>query len=245
MIQCSSITNKGQRTHNEDAIGVFTSKDIKGFIVCDGLGGHGMGEVASSATVDLFETAVNSCKTIDETFFEQFFQAAQNKLLNEQKTQNSSNKMKTTVAALIIDENHARIGHIGDSRVYVFSQSSTFFRTFDHSVPEALRRAGMIAESDIRHHPDRNKLLKVLGSAEIDANGSVSDEYDLKSVQAFLLCTDGFWEHITEEKICGLLHSSKSPEEWIGRMTEEVKKNGRKNDNMDNYSAIVVWNISE
>lgn len=242
MIECASITDKGQRDHNEDAIGVFSHGVINGFVVCDGLGGHGMGEVASSITVDLFGEDVNACNAIDRAFYEQFFEKAQDKLLSEQKARNVPNKMKTTVAALLIDEEHAQIAHIGDSRVYVFNNSSSIvFRTSDHSVPEALRRAGMISESEIRHHSDRNKLLKVLGASDGEAVGSISDEIDLDKVKAFLLCSDGFWEYISEEKMCEFLYESQSPSEWIDSMMKEVIKNGETH-NMDNYSAIAVWN---
>lgn len=241
MIECASVTDKGQRTHNEDAIGVFSHGEISGMIVCDGLGGHGMGEVASAITVDLFGEAVNACNVIGRSFYEQFFETAQKKLLGEQKTHNAPNKMKTTAAALMIDGNHAYVGHIGDSRVYVFDQSSIIFRTLDHSVPEALRRAGIITESEIRRHPDRNKLLKVLGSSEINASGSVSEGIDLENVKAFLLCTDGFWEHISEETMCDLLNTSDSPKAWLEQMTAEAVSNGARY-SMDNYSAIAVWN---
>lgn len=240
IMEYASITNKGDRSHNEDAIGVFSHKEINGLIVCDGLGGHGMGEVASSVTVDVFGEAVSGCSGIGKAFYERFFEKAQSKLLNEQKVRNVPNKIKTTAAALIFDGKRAYTGHIGDSRVYVFNQSSMIYRTFDHSVPEALRRAGIITESEIRYHSDRNKLLKVLGASDGDASGSVSDEIDLDKVKAFLLCSDGFWEHISEEKMCEFLCASHSPGEWIDSMTKEVIKNGEAH-NMDNYSAIAVW----
>ena len=240
MIKFASITNKGERTHNEDAIGVFSNKGISGCIVCDGLGGHGMGDIASSITVDLFGDTVSTCQDIDRSFFERFFDMAQNRLQEEQRARHVPNKMKTTAAVLLLDDNKARFGHIGDTRVYVFGQMSIQSRTFDHSVPEALARAGIILESEIRHHPDRNKLLKVLGDAENIAEGSISDEIDLSCVKAFLLCSDGFWEHITEETMCDLLLESHSSNDWICKMTKEVLKNGEAHD-MDNYSAIAVW----
>lgn len=240
MIECASVTDQGRRDCNEDAIGVFSHGAIHGFVVCDGLGGHGLGEVASSITVDLFRKAVQACNVIDKAFFHRFFEEAQNKLLSEQKKNHVPNKMKTTAAALVIDDDHAYIGHIGDSRVYVFNQSSMAFRTLDHSVPEALRRAGMISESEIRHHSDRNKLLKVLGSSDTGAEGTVSEPFDLEGVKAFLPCTDGFWEYIDEEKMCECLNNSCSPKDWLEQMTAEVHKNGM-NENMDNYSAIAVW----
>jgi len=62
----------------------------------------------------------------------------------------------------------------------------------------------------------------------------------MRKCQAFLLCSDGFWELILEEEMCSLLKNSSSPEEWLEEMEKVVLKNG-KDKNMDNYSAIAVW----
>jgi len=62
----------------------------------------------------------------------------------------------------------------------------------------------------------------------------------LKKCQAFLLCSDGFWELIEEKDMCSILKKSETPNEWLLEMAEVVKKNG-KDRNMDNYSAIAIW----
>ena len=63
----------------------------------------------------------------------------------------------------------------------------------------------------------------------------------LKKCQAFLLCSDGFWELIDEKEMCALLKKANSPQEWLLNMAEIVKANGVGR-NMDNFSAIAVWN---
>ena len=62
----------------------------------------------------------------------------------------------------------------------------------------------------------------------------------LEDCQAFLLCSDGFWENITERKMCKFLKKSKNVKEWMELMKKEVAKSGM-GDNMDNNSAIAVW----
>jgi serine/threonine protein phosphatase PrpC len=64
----------------------------------------------------------------------------------------------------------------------------------------------------------------------------------LKKCQAFLLCSDGFWELIEEETMSALLSCSSSVDEWLAKMIEEVKRNGQTK-NMDNFSAIAVWKV--
>lgn len=102
-----------------------------------------------------------------------------------------------------------------------------------------LARAGRIESDEIRYHPDRNILLRAMGTEwekpmyEIDALDPKT-EYD-----AFLLCSDGFWEYIDETKMCSLQRSAHNVEEWMSAMIEIVKTNGF-NHNMDNYTAIAV-----
>ena len=112
-------------------------------------------------------------------------------------------------------------------------------RTLDHSVPQMLVFAGDIKEKHIRKHPDRNRLLKVLGARDKELKFDTSSKFNINECQGFLLCTDGFWENITERKMCKFLRKSKTVEQWMELMKKEVVKNGKGN-NMDNNSAIAI-----
>ena len=114
------------------------------------------------------------------------------------------------------------------------------FRTLDHSVPQMLVKSGEIKESEIRNHPDRNRLLRALGLETDRQLYELQEPYPLRKCQAFLLCSDGFWELIEEEKMCSFLKKAESADEWLRLMNEEVQKNGA-GKNMDNNSAIAVW----
>ena len=131
-------------------------------------------------------------------------------------------------------------GHIGDTRLYMFNKNKIVTRTLDHSVPQMLVFAGELKEKKIRKHPDRNRLLRVLGARNVDLKVDYSSEYLIEECQAFLMCTDGFWECITEKKMMKFLKKSKDVNEWLDMMVKEVQKNG-KGTNMDNNSAIAVW----
>jgi serine/threonine protein phosphatase PrpC len=122
----------------------------------------------------------------------------------------------------------------------MFNNNKMIMRSLDHSVPQMLVFAGELKEKNIRNHPDRNRLLRVLGARNVDLKVDYSDEYTIDDCQAFLLCSDGFWECITERKMCKFLKKSKSVQEWLDMMVKEVEKNG-KGTNMDNNSAIAVW----
>lgn len=235
----ATFTNSGSREINEDSIGMAQKAENMCFVLCDGLGGHGMGDIASSLVVEVFTDQFN--KTDDMVnFLGQTFCAAQDILLAEQKAKNARKRMKTTATVVVTDDKNAYIGHIGDSRVYVFSKNKVKTRTLDHSIPQMLVLTKEIKESQIRNHPDRNILLRVLGIDWEDDQYELMTPIPLKKCQAFLLCSDGFWELIEESKMCDLLKKSHSVEEWITCMADVVKANGVGKD-MDNYSAIGIW----
>lgn len=233
------FTNKGSREINEDSVGVFQNKSNIGCVLCDGLGGHGMGDVASSLVVDVFKDQFS--KTDDMVnFLGQTFCAAQDILMAEQVRRGAKKKMKTTASAFVTDNRNVYIGHVGDSRVYVFHKNKVKKRTLDHSIPQMLVLAREIKEAEIRNHPERNIVLRVLGIEWEEPMYELLVPFHLKKGQSFLLCSDGFWELIEEKEMCVLLKKANNPNEWLMSMAEVVASNGQGR-NMDNYSAIAVW----
>lgn len=239
MLTYSVITNPGGREVNEDSVGVFKNNGLSCFLLCDGLGGHGMGDEASQLVKEVFGSLFS--KTDEAVnFLGDTFSAAQDVLMTEQVERRAKHKMKTTSVALVTDERNAYIGHVGDSRLYAFAKNKVKFRTLDHSVPQMLVKAGEIKEKEIRNHPDRSRLLRVMGVEWDGAMYELHEPVELKKYQAFLLCSDGFWELIEEKDMCRILKKSNSADEWLRKMTEVVKQNGE-GVNMDNFSAIAVW----
>lgn len=235
------LSNKGSRQINEDSVGVFQNGDNHCYVLCDGLGGHGMGDVASSLVVEVFEDQFR--KTDDVVnFLGQTFMASQDILMTEQKARNARKKMKTTGVAVVTDDRNVYIGHVGDSRAYVFYKNKVRTRTLDHSIPQMLVLSKEIKESQIRNHPDRNIVLRVMGIEWEDKMYELMAPISLKKCQAFLLCSDGFWELIEEKDMCELLKKATDVNDWLEKMTEIVKINGE-GKNMDNFSAIAVWKI--
>lgn len=237
MVTYSMFTNQGERDKNEDSIGHVQNAFREVFLLADGLGGHGFGDVASQLIVSSMEEKILH---YDKKPIKECIMDSQWELLEEQKLRHAEEKMKTTLACLTIERDYAQFWHIGDSRIYWFHNNHYKMRTLDHSVPQMLVRNGILKEKEIRKHPDRNRLLKVMGVAWDSPKYEESQRIELKGKEAFLLCSDGFWEWIEEKKMEKYLKSSVAPEEWIGRMTEEILSKGKGN-NMDNFSAIAVF----
>ena len=239
-ISYATYTDVGNREVNEDSIGVFTSESGReGFILCDGLGGHGMGDIASSLVVEVFESQYHKISLI-ENYLQESFEAAQDVLLAEQKVRRAVRKMKTTAVAVITDKKKVHIGYIGDSRVYVFYKNKLKVRTLDHSIPQMLAISGDIKESEIRGHKDRSTLLRVLGIEWEEPMYELLQPMSIGKCQAILCCSDGFWEQIDEAAMVKLLKTSNDVNEWLERMKSVVMTNGV-GKNMDNNSAIAIW----
>ena len=234
----SRLSNPGGRAVNEDCVGTAVFGDSFCFAVADGLGGHGGGDAASQAAVEavcgLFAESGYS-----DAFFDRAFSLAQEEIVRQQQEGSRLHQMRTTLVVLVLHGGKAFCAHVGDSRGYLFTRGKMKFHTVDHSVPQMLATLGEIREEDIRFHPDRNRLLAVLGDREEAPVPSVRKPVRISGFQAYLLCTDGFWELIDEREMLRLLQQSDTPEQWLSAMEQVILANG--DENMDNYSAIAVF----
>lgn len=241
VIEYATFSNVGEKENNEDTVKVFVNPQTftYGFVLADGLGGHGNGDVASNLVADCVGAIIENTDDITDTFLDECFSVSQ-RILMDEKEMKGLPSIKTTMVVLIINGRKASWGHVGDSRLYHFKKGKMISRTIDHSVPQMLAISGEIKESEIRHHPDRNKLLRALGidddsfSYEIDKinRRTVSDD-------TFLLCSDGFWEWIDEKTMSSILKKDLSVHDALMKMVSIVKSKGEGND-LDNYSAILV-----
>ena len=240
MLTYKMITHVGNREHNEDSLACTESGGNYCFVVADGLGGHGRGELASKKATEVIAREFSQGAKNSFDFLNKSLSAAQSEILDMQQAMNDRLGMKTTAVCLSIIDGKCQWGHIGDSRLYIFKKNKIIYRTLDHSVPQMLALSGEIKDKHIPTHPDRNRLLRVMGVEWDSPRYEISDEeLPLADCQAFLLCTDGFWELIDPKKMCRFLKKSGSAEEWLSKMIAEVEKNGQGND-MDNYTAIAV-----
>ena len=229
------LTDKGNRKINEDACGVLIKESFYLYVLCDGLGGHGNGDVASQYVVERIKDYADERKSIEESIM-----LAQQDLLELQHERNLESSMKTTLACLVIENNLAKFAYVGDSRIYYFEKGKYRLRSKDHSIPQMLVNSGVIKEKDIRHHEDRSRLLRVMGTEWNEPKYQVVQDIEVTNNTSFLLCSDGFWECIDEKSMSKTLKKVSSPKEWLENMESIVLKNGE-GTNMDNYSAIAVF----
>lgn len=238
MISYSFLTDTGDRPVNEDSIGHCLDSSVGLFIVADGLGGHGAGDIASDYVVKnyLMQYSEEFCGS-PERYFSSVFTDIQSGLLELQKKLGKD--MKSTAASVILSDRKLSICHIGDTRVYVFGRKKLLFRTLDHSVPQLLVSAGKLKEKQIRFHPDRNRLLRALGEEAATMNCDIDSLLLTPDITGVLLCSDGFWEYVDEREMLRTLRRSENAESWLSDMKAVLLKNAKKRVK-DNYSAIAI-----
>lgn len=239
MITFSQLSEVGEREMNEDSVGsVHVGPEIKLFLLADGLGGHGRGEEASALLVESAGQVFRK-NYREPDCLRKCFEISQAALMQKQEEEHAYQDLKSTLVLMEVINRQIQWGHVGDSRLYYFKRNRLVKRTLDHSVPQMLVAAGEIEEWDIRHHPDRNRLIRVMGMEWDSPKYQLSEPIPIETDQAFLLCSDGFWENIEESQMESCLRKSSDVQEWLGRMEKIVWKNGR-GTHMDNYSAITV-----
>ncbi len=240
MITYSFLSEPGERAKNEDSITICTGDNGNLFVLCDGLGGHGSGEVASNAATEAAKAVFYSQTLAADVLLTLCVESAQREIYKIQQQAQRFDACKTTITLLLIKDNIAHWAHVGDSRIYMFHKNKIISRTLDHSVPQMLVMQGEIKEKDIRFHEDRNRLIRVLGNDELPPKIDFANPVSLLPNTAFLLCSDGFWEWLDEKEMIKCLKKSKEVNTWVSLMREIVVKTGRGN-NMDNFSAIAVY----
>lgn len=235
------LSKSGGRRYNEDACGYWQAGPVGCWVVCDGAGGHEGGAVASKVAVGTIVEEFKRLPFFGAESLNGLLRAANHAVLGERAMSSRYVNMRTTVSILLIDVGAGRAlwGYAGDTRVYFFRRGRIMAHTRDHSVVQSLVDGGYLQQEELRHHPNRSALLTALGEEDHFAPGVLSQELPVQSGDAFLICTDGLWEHVIEGQMEECLASADSPDDWAQSLEHSVLRNAPKDH--DNYSLIGVW----
>lgn len=229
-------TNIGGRENNEDfALANKIDENKSNFVLCDGLGGHKSGEIASEGVCKFIVDESKEIDHYDETSLLELLDSANRYLIEGQKL---FPEMRTTVVAAFIKNGYMTYFNVGDSRLYYFKNGCLYTQSKDHTVSQIAVSMGEISLEEIRFHEDRNKLLKVLGNDESLNIKKLSKPVKIEENDALLLCSDGFWEYVNETEMEVDLVKSKNPKEWLDFMIKRILLKELVNN--DNFTAITV-----
>lgn len=234
-LQVAALTDVGKvRTINEDAFGHCLDAGV--FAVCDGMGGAAAGEIASRLTVDtLIERLCASHSPEDRRLaLETSIIAANRLVFSHASSDDALQGMGTTLVAVSIQDGQALIGHVGDSRCYLFRGGQLIRQTNDHSLVDEQVRLGHMTQADAERSPLRNVITRAIGTQKsVDAEIS---ELTLESGDVLLLCSDGLTREVPEESIAAILSDERTMEEQCRELIDAANAAGGR----DNVTAILV-----
>ena len=236
-IRCKylSLQEIGQRSNQEDSIYPKSGEHIPDndlFILCDGMGGHECGEVASQTVCEAMSAHL---KSHPDTDFESTLAAAYDAL--DQVDNSTGKKMGTTMTLLKIEDDYCIVAHIGDSRVYQIrpSEKRIIYVTRDHSLVNDLIACGEMTEEEAKHSKQKNIITRAMQPHQPKrTKADVAILKDIKPGDYFYMCSDGMLEISEDEDIVNVLSMDVSDEEKI-----EILR-GVTVDNSDNHTAHLV-----
>lgn len=206
------------RENNEDKFEYYIPEDdatlaTRGqiFVVCDGMGGHAAGQIASELTAKTFIDVYLNHPSADATVaMEAGVVAAHRYVADVGRAVPARRGMGTTLSVLILLQDKAYTVQVGDSRIYRLRQGELLQLTHDHTwVDEAIRN-GMLRPEDAENHPYKHVLTRAVGT-EQDVKCDI-EAHDLITGDTFLLCSDGLINHVTDDEIGTVLRKTGASE---------------------------------
>lgn len=222
----------GGRKNNEDAAQIVEAGGTTLAVVADGLGGYVNGEIASHIAIRTI-TAELSQRKVSHHALKAAIDAANAQIIKEQET---GGGMKSTVAVLWMNSSGALAANVGDTRIYQFRDGQIVYQSRDHTLLQLEVISGELKQQDVRKNPDRNCLLRALGAGE-EVKADIV-ELSVRPGDAFLLCTDGFWDNILEEEMVETLSDASLASDWLRSMRRIAER--RMSADNDNHTAIAI-----
>lgn len=234
------------RADNEDDVRIVTpTSDLEAArhgvlaVVCDGMGGHQAGEVASRLAVETllrrYRDATAATDADPQRALPAAVQAANHAILDAAQRDPSLRGMGTTCTAFVLRGALAYCAHVGDSRLYLARDGALFHMTEDHSAVMHLVHRGVLSATDARWHADRNVLARALGSRRDVEVTSWPTPFAVRRDDRFLLCSDGLHDLVPESVLLDAL-AGHEPAEACRRLVACARAAG----GPDNISVAIV-----
>lgn len=230
----------GRKDNQEDCI--YPSFENVGtqnrfFVLCDGMGGHENGEIASATVCNALGTYLEHNLPQDGVMTAESFNQALKYAYDELDKQDTGGirKMGTTMTCVYLHKNGYLVAHIGDSRIYhIRPDSGIVYQSSDHSLVNDLLRAGEITEEEAITFPQKNIITRAMQpNTERRHKADIFSFSDIRSGDYFFLCSDGIMEQLTNETLCEILATDASDNEKL----EMIKMicHGKTKDNFTCY----------
>ena len=244
----SEIGRKDNQEDNVYPSGKNLTIDNRFFVLCDGMGGHDNGELASDtvchALGNYFETNVPNDGIITADYFKEALAYAYDEL--DKQDNGAVKKMGTTMTCLYLHKKGYLVAHIGDSRIYHLRPANTdlangrlgiIYQSSDHSLVNDLLKAGELTEEEAINFPQKNIITRAMQpNLERRYKADVFSFSDIQSGDYFFLCSDGVLEQLTNERLCEILSDDSTTDEEKLEAIRQVCYDKTK----DNYTCYLI-----
>ncbi|MBV5262087.1 SpoIIE family protein phosphatase [Synechococcus moorigangaii CMS01] len=231
----STVGLSTSRLQNEDNYGVRqhqlgSLETMMLGVVADGMGGMAQGEIASQIAVQtaLEKPIPANCKTQEQwsSWLLELVQEANQEISQEIKDGG------TTISVVLAIAHHLMLAHVGDSRIYLLRHGEIQKLSEDHTFVATLVASGQITYEESLYHPDRNVLIKSLGSKRRLSDGYVQQKIkgessiSLENGDILLLCSDGVWDLVTDEELATTFSTTHNLQEAVAQTINNVLEKG-------------------
>ena len=238
-MEISILTDVGQRrTNNQDYANQYKNKAGKSMVfLADGMGGHRAGNIASEmAVTDLgaawVATEISTINEVREWFAENL--EKENQQIHRIGQDEEHKGMGTTLEAVAVIDDQVLFAHVGDSRIGLVRNGEYHQLTSDHSLVNALLKAGQITEEEAAHHPQRNIITQSIGQKD-----ELQPDFGMVTVEAgdfIVINSDGLTNMISGDEIRDIVVSNLSVEEKAKTLVRFANNAG----GLDNITVVLI-----
>ena len=242
-LDTASINAIGDRQSNQDVLDCAFEDDLACFVLADGTGGHLGGETAASLVTAGIIGKFRKDASFSTHALRSYIESAIQQVTQEKTVNVLQQNMSSTMATLLIDlaNRCALWGHLGDTRIYLLRRGKILSVSKDHSLAQRMVDAGYADYAALRQHPHRHILFSAIGAEGDMVPELTAEALALQEGDAFLLCTDGFWEWVHEDEIEQSWLSTSNSHAWLALMNAMAEKNiGDAGGCRDNFSAFAI-----
>ncbi len=248
-VRCETCSDVGRkRKGNEDALVADAQQNL--YVVADGMGGHAAGEVASRLAVDAicefvaltagdeeitWPFGLDDSISYDGNRLKTAIRHANRRVLDATRERSEYEGMATTVAAVLVDDDVANLAHVGDSRIYLWSEGALQQLTSDHSWVNEQIQNGVISAEQARNHPLRNVVTRALGGRSelmVDVQAR-----RVRPGEVLLLCSDGLTTMVSDAEIERIIGGSGGD---LARAAQGLVDAANEHGGEDNITVLLI-----
>lgn len=214
-------SNAGGRPENQDCHASKQTAEGILIIVCDGMGGAAGGKLAAEMACGIVINQFEQPGPQVTNKIVQAIKAANRAIYAKGRADRELQNMGTTIAALYLEKGQAYFFHLGDTRIYQIRNGHIEKRTADHSHVGEMVRRGILSDEQARLSVESNIISRALGiepEIDVEVTGGISyQEHD-----RFVVCTDGIWGTLPEEKLISAWSEERPVEAITASLIEQI-----------------------